>query len=67
MKSGRYRKDGSWLDARLESFKEADCLEDLGVDWKIILKWILNKVGRCGLDSRGSGCSPVAGSSGHSN
>jgi len=30
-------------------------LEDLGIDWKIILEWILGtQVGGCGLDAAGS-------------
>jgi len=29
---------------------EGDNLEDLGVDWKIILKWIFEKLGVGGLD-----------------
>jgi hypothetical protein len=39
-----------------ENLKGRDCLEDLGIDGKI-LEWILGKirVGRCGLDSSGSG------------
>jgi hypothetical protein len=45
-----------------------DHLEDLGVDGKIILECILgNRVGRCGLDSSGSGQEPVAGSCKYSN
>jgi hypothetical protein len=40
----------------LENLKGRDNFEDLGVLWKIILKWIVGeKVGRCGLDSYGSG------------
>jgi hypothetical protein len=34
-------------------------LKDVGVDERIILKWIFNKMGRCGLDSSGSGQSVV--------
>jgi hypothetical protein len=35
---------------------EGDHLEDLGIDRRIILEWILeNGIGRCGLDSHGSG------------
>jgi hypothetical protein len=34
----------------LESLKVRDHLEDLGIDGKIILEWILrNRVGGCGL------------------
>jgi len=39
-----------------ERLKGRDYAEDLGVDGKIILEWILGKYGRrCGLDSSGSG------------
>jgi hypothetical protein len=48
----------------LENLKGIDHLEDLGVDKKITLKWILgNRVGGCGLDSSGS----VTGSCEHDN
>jgi len=41
---------------------ERDHLKDLDVRRRIILEWILEKlVGRCGLDSSGSGYGPVAG------
>jgi hypothetical protein len=40
----------------LEGLKGKDHLEDLDVDGKAILKWILrNKLPGCGLDSYGSG------------
>jgi hypothetical protein len=40
----------------LENLKERDHLEDLGIDRKKILEWILGKsVGGCGLDLSGSG------------
>jgi hypothetical protein len=42
--------------------KEIDCLEDLGVDGSILLKWILHKHG---LHSSGSGYGQVAGGSEH--
>jgi hypothetical protein len=39
-----------------ENLKETVHSEDLGVDKRIILEWILEKQGgRCGLDSSGSG------------
>jgi hypothetical protein len=39
-----------------DMMKGRDHLEDTGIDGKIILEWILrNRVGRCGLDSCGSG------------
>jgi hypothetical protein len=43
--------------------------EDLGVDGRIILEWILgkNRLGRCDLDASGSGYGPVAGSCEHGN
>jgi hypothetical protein len=41
----------------LENAMGRDHLEYLGVDWRIILKWMLlvDRVWRCGLDSCGSG------------
>jgi hypothetical protein len=45
----------------VESLKERDNSKDIGLDGRIILKWILGKwdLG-CGLDSFGSGQGPVA-------
>jgi len=41
---------------RLENLNGTDHSEDVGVDVRIILEWILGKwVGRCGLDAAGSG------------
>jgi hypothetical protein len=35
--------------------KERDHLEDMGVDWRVILKWMLETLdGRHGVDSSGS-------------
>jgi hypothetical protein len=47
-----------------ENLKGRDNSEDLSVDGKITLDWIFReiRVGRCGLDSSGSGYGPVAGS-----
>ena len=39
----------------LENLKEKDHLKDLGVDWRIILKLMLNRVGGRGLDLCGLG------------
>jgi len=43
--------------------------EDLGIDWRIVLKWILrgSRVGSCWLDSSGSGWGPVVGFCEHGN
>jgi hypothetical protein len=38
----------------LGSLKGKDNSEDIGIDGRIILKWILNRVGGCGLNSTGS-------------
>jgi len=47
--------------------KETDRLEDLGIDGRIMLKLILQKItGRCGLDTSGSGYESVAGCCEHS-
>jgi hypothetical protein len=35
--------------------KERDHLEDLGIDRRVILTWILHGMGWCGLNSSGSG------------
>jgi hypothetical protein len=45
-----------------ENLKGRDHLKDFGLDGRIILDWILNKVGGCGLDSSGLGYGPVVGS-----
>jgi len=37
-----------------DNMKEEDHLPDLGVNGRIILKWILNRMGRCDLDSSSS-------------
>jgi hypothetical protein len=38
----------------LENLKGRDHSEDLGVDGRIILEYMKNRLGRCGLDSCGS-------------
>jgi hypothetical protein len=35
----------------LENLKGRDHLEDTGIDGKMILEWIIKRVGRCGLDA----------------
>jgi hypothetical protein len=46
----------------LEILKGRDHSEDLGIDGKIILEWILGKHGgKCGMDASGSGYGRMAG------
>jgi hypothetical protein len=47
------------------TLKEGHCLEDTDVDERIILKWVLNVMGRYGLNSSGSKCGPAVGSCEH--
>ena len=49
----------------VEKHKERDQLKDLGVDGRVMLKWIIkksNRIVKYGLDSSGSGQRQVAGS-----
>jgi len=46
----------------VEENGKRDHFQDLGVDVKKMLKWVLKKYWECGLDSSGSEQSPVAGS-----
>ena len=46
-------KPVSLYNCRTVYFKKRNHLEDLGIDWKIILKLILNRMGGCGLYSFG--------------
>jgi hypothetical protein len=61
MKKHEKRGSHRWL-GRLEihvSFSR-NCLEDLGVFGRIILKWIFkNRMGGCGLNLFGSGYGPA--------
>jgi hypothetical protein len=51
-----------------ESLEGRDHLEDLVIDGKLILKWILGKQGvKCGMDISGSNQGSVAGCCEHSN
>jgi hypothetical protein len=43
-----------YMTGGYQSFTQRDHLEDLSVDGNI-LKWILNRMCECGLDSPGSG------------
>jgi hypothetical protein len=52
----------------LENLKGRDHAEDLGIDGKIILEWILERRGKmCGLNASGSRWAPVGGSCEYSN
>jgi hypothetical protein len=42
------------LSSVLENLKESDHLEDLCTDKRIILQWILTRMGGCQLDSSGT-------------
>jgi hypothetical protein len=44
----------------MESLNERDQLEHLGIDGKVILKWIINRVFGRGLDIAASGQEQVA-------
>ena len=44
-------RTGFWLG----SLKERDHLKDLGTDGRIIVKWILNRMGRHIMNSSGFG------------
>jgi hypothetical protein len=47
----------SWL----EKLRGGKYSEDVGMNWRIILEWVLgNRLGRCELDLSGSGQVPVA-------
>jgi hypothetical protein len=48
-------EDEKYVQNWSENLKGIDRLEDVGVDGMIILDWILNRLGGCGLDSSGSG------------
>jgi hypothetical protein len=37
----------------MENVKERNLLEDIRVDRRIVLRWILNIMGECGLPSSG--------------
>jgi len=39
-----------------ENLKERDHIEDIGTVVRIILKWVLNRVGKRSMYSSGSGC-----------
>jgi len=45
----------------MENVKERNLLEDTRVDRRIVLRWILNVIGACGLHSSGWGHSQVVG------
>jgi hypothetical protein len=51
----------------LESLKGTDHSKDLGIDERIILKWIFKKVWGCRLESSGSEPGTVMGSCRHGN
>jgi len=47
--------------------KGRDHLADLGVHWRIMLEWILDRVRGCGLEVFGLGQAAVAGCCEHGN
>ena len=52
MREGQVHAGFQW-----ENLRERDRFEDLGVDGRIIIKWILrNRMGRCGHGNEDSGC-----------
>jgi hypothetical protein len=58
--AARKMHTGFWCGKR----RKNDNLENLRIHGRIILKWVVNKrYGRCELDSPGSRCGKMAGSS----
>jgi hypothetical protein len=50
-----------------KKLKGRNDLKDLGIGGKIILEWILNSLGGCGLNSSGSGWGEMADCCEHGN
>jgi hypothetical protein len=56
-------RSGIHIECWWESQKEKDYQEDLDMDWRIVLKYMLeNRIEWYGLVSSGSGCESVEGS-----
>jgi hypothetical protein len=47
---GTYEREGGAYKVLWEDLMERDHLEDLGLDGRIILKWVLQEVGEGGLE-----------------
>jgi hypothetical protein len=55
-------KDDKCTTILVKNLMGRNLVGDLGLDGRIILKWIINKTGDSLLDPSGSGLGPVAGS-----